>query len=93
MANLGELLPSDGAKSLVDLRIFVDGKLRQSRIAFSPPDGEEAMAVSLDDNDRFVTIVATDAGGDSSLDRVVLVDPIFRLRHHDSAVTFHRVEK
>lgn len=78
IANLGGQADENTTAPHVDLRIFVDGKMRYSRIAFGPQDGEEPMDVSIDNDDRFVTIVATDAGKDSSTDHVVLIDPVFR---------------
>ncbi len=84
VSNLGASLSGESDASLVDLRIFVDGKLRYSRIAFCFSDGEDALSVAVDDGDRFVTVVVTDAGGDSSLDHAVLIDPVFRLQTEPS---------
>lgn len=80
VSNLAGPMSGGSDSAQTDLRIFVDGKLRYSRIAFRPSDGEESLNVAIDDGDRFVTIAVTDAEGDSSLDHAVLIDPVFHLR-------------
>ncbi len=67
-------------KPLADLRVFVDGRLRFSRLEFGRDDGNAQMVVPLSQEDRFLTIVTTDAGGDPSFDHVVLIDPILQLQ-------------
>lgn len=64
------------AGSVADLRIFVDGKLRYSRLQFGREDGEAPIHVALSNEDRFLTIVTTDAGSDPVFDHVVLIDPL-----------------
>lgn len=78
LVNLGASVDPDGAgdASLADLRIFVDGKLRYSRLEFSADDEEADVDVPLYPNDRFLTLVATDSDGDPKLDHVVFVDPV-----------------
>jgi len=66
---------SSEAGSLADLRIFVDGKLRYSRLQFGRNDGDAGINVALSNADRFLTIVTTDAGSDPVFDHVVLIDP------------------
>lgn len=79
LLNLGEpeAKEDEGQRSQADLRIFVDGKLKYSRLQFVAGDGEVDVAVSLDSTDRFLTLVATDSDGDPELDHVVFVDPVF----------------
>ena len=67
---------SPNGDSFADLRIFVDGKLRYSRLEFGRRDGDAGIVVALSDEDRFLTIVTTDAGTDPVFDHVVLIDPI-----------------
>ncbi|MGI9427928.1 MAG: FecR domain-containing protein [Bythopirellula sp.] len=67
---------SSNTASVADLRVFVDGKLRYSRLQFGRSDGEAAIHVALNSDDRFLTIVTTDAGADPVFDHVVLVDPV-----------------
>jgi|GEM_PF-3322861 len=67
-----------------DMRIFVDGELRQSRLDFNRVDGESTLEVKLASRDRFLTIVTTDAGKDEfhnhdAYDHVVLIDPVLVL--------------
>jgi len=65
---------------LADLRVFVDGRLRYSRLEFGQYDGDAQMIVPLAEDDRFLTIVTTDAGGDPDFDHVVLIDPVLQLQ-------------
>lgn len=67
---------SPGTGSVADLRVFVDGKLRYSRLQFGRSDGDATINVALSNEDRFLTIVTTDAGADPVFDHVVLVDPV-----------------
>ena len=80
LLNLGHSLPipRENKRSLADLRIFVDGKLKYSRLEFSADDGEANVVIPLGPRDTFITFVATDSDGDPSLDHVVLVDPILK---------------
>ncbi len=67
---------STSADSVADLRIFVDGKLRFSRLQFSCNDGDAGINVALSNEDRFLTLVTTDTGADPTFDHVVLIDPV-----------------
>ena len=78
-------LPAD--KHLADLRVFVDGRLRYSRLEFGRDDGDAHMMVPLSKEDRFLTIVTTDAGGDPAFDHVVLIDPVLQLYPKATAAT------
>ncbi len=81
LLNLGTTLEQNSAigQATADLRIFVDGKLRYSRLDFNAEDGEVEVIMPLKANDRFLTLVATDADGNPSLDHVVFVDPVLQL--------------
>lgn len=60
---------------LVDLRVFVDGELRFERKEIGRTDGRIDVDVPLKPNDRFLTLVSTDAGDTFSYDHLVLIDP------------------
>lgn len=62
-----------------DLRVFVDGQLRVSRLDFTRVDGQLGLSTKLNAEDRFLTIVSTDAGGFDGFDHVVLIDPVLKL--------------
>lgn len=61
-----------------DFRLYVDGELRASRLGFKRSDGEAVMTSGLSPEDRFLTLVSTDAGGayPDAHDHVVLIDPV-----------------
>ena len=67
-----------------DLRVYVDGELRESRLDFGRVDGELEVCAKLSHGDRYLTVVCTDAsqGGASApdaYDHVVLIDPVLTL--------------
>lgn len=67
-----------------DVRVFVDGELRESRLDFGRSDGELQLTAALGESDRFLTVVCTDASqgersGYDAYDHVVLIDPILTL--------------
>lgn len=70
----------EAAPSVADFRVFVNGKLRYSRLGFGQVDGDAQMTVPLQTDDQFLTLVATDADGDPACDHVVLIDPVLALR-------------
>ncbi len=64
-----------------DLRVFIDGVLRGSCIDFSDQDGELSLTIELSSQDRYLTLVTTNAGEEEphspdSNDHVVLIDPV-----------------
>ncbi|MEQ8846788.1 hypothetical protein [Botrimarina sp.] len=70
-----------------DVRIFVDGELRESVLDFARDDGDQRFTATLRKQDRYLTIVTTDAGirdengaptttYDDAYDHVVLIDPV-----------------
>jgi hypothetical protein len=66
-------------KSLADFRVYVDGDERYSRLGFSREDGDAQFGASIDESDRFLTIVVTDSGDGNLFDRVILIDPVLEL--------------
>lgn len=70
-----------------DLRVYVDGELRSSRIAFGREDGEVEFRTALSPEDRYLTIVCTDSSApedeinSDAYDHVVLIDPVLELSH------------
>lgn len=62
-----------------DMRIFVDGELRASRLNFTRADGDEKLSVQLSQGDRFLTLVSSDFDGFDGFDHMVLIDPVLKL--------------
>jgi hypothetical protein len=62
-----------------DFQIYVDGELRFDRLDFARRDGDAEVEVALAVDDRFLTIIATDAGNRMRFDHLVLIDSVFRL--------------
>lgn len=71
--------PSLYRHSPADLRVYVDGELRERRLGFAREDGEAVLSVPLNEEDRFLSFVSTDHDGNHSFDHVVLIDPILVL--------------
>ncbi|MBB3208990.1 hypothetical protein FHS27_004824 [Rhodopirellula rubra] len=66
-----------------DVRVFIDGQLRASQLDFTREDGELPISVTISDQDRFLTVVSTDAGEFDGFDHVVLIDPVLKLKSND----------
>jgi hypothetical protein len=66
-------------RSLSDFYVYVDGQERYRRLAFSREDGDAQFGASIEDGDRFLTLVVTDAGDGNLFDRVILIDPVLEL--------------
>jgi hypothetical protein len=66
-------------KSLADFRVYVDGKERYQRLKFSREDGDAQFGATIDDADRYLTLVVTDSGDGNLFDRVILIDPVLEL--------------
>ena len=62
-----------------DFRVYVDGELRFERLDFARSDGDAEVDVPLSEEDRFLTLIATDAGNHKRFDHLVLIDSVFRL--------------
>ncbi|QDT67503.1 FecR protein [Planctomycetes bacterium MalM25] len=67
-----------------DLRVYIDGELRAERLDFGRVDGELTLEAPLTSEDRFLTIVCTDASGtfeaaEDAYDHVVIIDPVLRV--------------
>jgi hypothetical protein len=73
--------PQIPAKRTIDFRVFVDGALRFERLGFRREDGGQEVAVALSPGDRFLTVIATDDGGDIDYDHLVLIDPVVVLKN------------
>lgn len=75
--NSKEFRPKDaeGKRLAADFRLFIDGKLKRSRLDFSRNDGDLLIEVPINDSDRYLTIVTTDAGH-YWYDQVVMIDPM-----------------
>lgn len=63
---------------IADFRVFVDGELRGSRLAFGRTDGDMTIEIPVSPEDRFLTFVSTDAGH-YWYDQVVMIDPVLIL--------------
>ena len=62
-----------------DFRIYVDRELRFERLDFARSDGDAEVDIPLFEEDRFLTLIATDAGNHKRFDHLVLIDSVFRL--------------
>jgi hypothetical protein len=58
-----------------DFRVFVDGKLRAARLNFGKSVGGTAVEFDIDPDERFLTLMATDAGNAISHDQIYFGDP------------------
>ena len=59
----------------VDFIILIDGELRYERRSLTRADGRLMVDLPVGINDRFLTLVSTDAGNSFSFDHLVLIDP------------------
>ena len=66
-----------------DVRVIVDGLLRFERLNLQRADGNVELDVTLDRDDRFLTLVSTDAGNSNWFDHVVLIDAVIHLNASD----------
>ena len=62
---------------IADFRVYVDGKLMDSRLRFGKDDGDKEVSVPLTEKDRFLTVVSTDCSF-MSYDQVLMIDPILQ---------------
>ena len=58
-----------------DAWVFVDGRERFTRRRFNSYGGASSVAVDIDEQDRFLTLVATDGGDDVYTDWIMFGDP------------------
>jgi hypothetical protein len=72
------------ADGLIDLWVFVDGRLRFQRAKVRAADGAFHVNVELGPNDRFLTLAATDGGNGISWDSVVFGDPVLLMTSIES---------
>ncbi len=66
-------------KSLADFRVYVDGQQRYQRLAFSREEGDAQFGATIEDSDRYLTLIVTDSGDGHTFDRVILIDPVLEL--------------
>jgi hypothetical protein len=66
-------------KSRADFRVYVDGQERYQRLEFSREDGDAQFGATIEDSDRFLTLLVTDGGDGNLFDRVILIDPVLEL--------------
>lgn len=64
----------------VDFQVIVDGVVRSEQLNFGRDQGRISVEVPLDPNDRFLTLLSTDAGNTFSYDHLVLIDPVLLLK-------------
>jgi hypothetical protein len=74
MGDVRPYYPSAG--NLADFWVFIDGRLAFKRAKLSPQDGAVKIDVAIGRDDRFLTLVSTNAEGSRSCDWVVLGDPV-----------------
>ena len=81
VAGLAECWYPDPARpdGLVDLWVFVDGRLVLKQEKVTTKDKPLAVDVPLGPKDRFLTLVATDGGNGISWDSVVFGDPVVEM--------------
>jgi hypothetical protein len=61
------------------LWVLVDGRVRHKQREINGWSGMNPITFSIQPNDRFLTLVATDAGNGSAMDWIVFGDPILEL--------------
>lgn len=63
-----------------DMRVFVDGSLRVSRLDFCSDDGDLLLSTKIIPTDQFLTFVCSDSSNEwqstDAYDHVVLIDPV-----------------
>jgi hypothetical protein len=76
---------SGGDPGKADVWVFVDGQLRFRREKITAQDGELKVVIPLDDQNRFLTLVATDGGDETFADLVIFGDPKLILAEYSEA--------
>ena len=66
-------------KARADFRVYVGGQERYRRLAFSREDGDAQFGATIEDSDRYLTLIVTDSGDGHTFDRVILIDPVLEL--------------
>ncbi|MBN1394180.1 MAG: NPCBM/NEW2 domain-containing protein, partial [Pirellulales bacterium] len=69
----------DGAYGMVDLWVFVDGRLKLKHTQLLPKDDPINVNIELGADDRFLTLVTTDGNNGSKYDWAVWGDPILEV--------------
>ena len=62
-----------------DVHVFIDGQLRARRLGFNHADGGYPVAFDIAEGERFLTLMATDAGNGIGYDQVFFGDPVLRI--------------
>ncbi|MCD4727529.1 MAG: NPCBM/NEW2 domain-containing protein, partial [Pirellulales bacterium] len=75
--NSGEAMFSpDGARVSADVWVLVDGQVRFERREVNGYSGEFKVLISINDNDRFLTLASTDGGNNETYgDWIIFGDP------------------
>jgi hypothetical protein len=74
-----ETVSAEGLAVCADVWVLVDGQMRFQRRDISSANGEFTISVPICQRDRFLTLVATDAGNDIGNDWIVFGDPRLEL--------------
>jgi hypothetical protein len=75
---------SEGQWCSADIRVFIDGQVRVSKLNVNTSNGVLPIPITLEigDNDRFLTLVVSDAGNTIVSDRILIGDPRLELMMH-----------
>ena len=63
----------------VDIWVLVDGQIQHSQTAVEPDNGTENIQFTIESDNRFLTLIVTDAGGETGLDWAIFADPVLDL--------------
>ena len=74
-----ETVSAKGEPALADLWVLVDGQVRYRRWQINNSHGAFSIVVPIDQNDRFLTLVATDGGNGVGYDWIMFGDPRLEL--------------
>jgi hypothetical protein len=74
-----ELASEEGMPVYADVWVFVDGQVRFRRREINRYNGAIPVVVPIGDNDRFLTLVATDGGNGYQQDHIIFGDPRIEL--------------
>ena len=74
-----ERVSEKGLAVYADVWVFVDGQVRFRRREITRFNGAMPIAIPINDNDRFLTLVATDGGNGYQQDHIMFGDPRLEL--------------
>ena len=69
----------DNFTPLVDVWVLVDGRIRYSKTAIGVDNEAENIQFAIKGNDRFLTLIVTDANGNINNDWTMFADPVLKL--------------